>query len=116
MAYHHDRYSYPVNQQHMYYPPVEFPQYPPRGHLLEHFYSAYGPAEYPDFVTHCTMQDELEEGGEVSTRPRLTKEQVDVLEAEFQSHPKPNGIVKRELAIQTKLSLQRVAVCLIPSP
>src|SRR5271154_2008994 len=98
MAYPHDRYSYPNPQHMMYYPPVEFPQYHPQGHLLEHFYSAYGPAEYPDFVTHCTMQDELEEGGEVSTRPRLTKEQVDVLEAKFQSHPKPNSIVKRELA------------------
>lgn len=47
---------------------------------------------------------------ETLTRPRITKEQVDVFEAHFQAHPKPNSMVKRQLAAQTKLTLPRVAV------
>jgi hypothetical protein len=46
------------------------------------------------------------------SRPRLTKEQVETLEAQFQAHPKPSSNVKRQLAAQTNLSLPRVAVCL----
>ena len=44
------------------------------------------------------------------SRPRLTKDQVEVLETQFQAHPKPNSNVKRQLAAQTNLSLPRVAV------
>jgi hypothetical protein len=44
------------------------------------------------------------------SRPRLTKEQVETLEAQFQAHPKPSSNVKRQLAAQTNLSLPRVAV------
>ena len=55
-------------------------------------------------------QEELEEVGEVSTRPRLTKEQAEVLEAHFQANHKPNSMVKRQLAMQTKLTMSRVAV------
>jgi hypothetical protein len=43
------------------------------------------------------------------SRPRLTKEQYEILEAQFQVHPKPNGEVKRQLTIQTNLSFPRVA-------
>ena len=56
------------------------------------------------------MHEEFEEGGEILTRPRLTREQVDVLESQFQAQPKPNSNVKRQLAAQTKLTLPRVAV------
>lgn len=56
------------------------------------------------------MQEDFDEGTENLTRPRLTKDQVDVLEAQFQAHPKPNSVVKRHLALQTKLTLPRVAV------
>lgn len=56
------------------------------------------------------MQEDYEEGTENLTRPRLTKDQVDILEAQFQAHPKPNSMVKRQLASQTKLTLPRVAV------
>ena len=58
------------------------------------------------------MLDDYEDGGEPSTRPRLTKDQVDVLESHFQAQPKPNSNVKHQLAVQTKLTLPRVAVSL----
>lgn len=58
------------------------------------------------------MMDEYEDGTEPSTRPRLTKDQVDVLESQFQAQPKPNSNVKRQLAVQTNLTLPRVAVSL----
>lgn len=56
------------------------------------------------------MLEEYDEYPENLSRPRLTKEQVDTLEAQFQANHKPNGNVKRQLAAQTNLSLPRVAV------
>jgi hypothetical protein len=50
-------------------------------------------------------EPEQEEG---STRPRLTKEQVAVLEKQFLDAPKPNSSTKRHLAEMTGLSIQRV--------
>ena len=54
--------------------------------------------------------DDFEESGEIATRPRLTKEQVDILEGEFMRNPKPNSSHKRDLALQTGLELNRVSV------
>src|SRR5438876_633428 len=55
-------------------------------------------------------------GHEISTRPRLTPEQVDLLENQFQAYHKPNTHVKRQLAERTGLTLPRVAVCCDESP
>ncbi|KAI9844211.1 MAG: hypothetical protein M1837_005717 [Sclerophora amabilis] len=52
--------------------------------------------------------EEIEES-ELSTRPRLTQDQVWMLEKQFQAHPKPNSNTKRQLAESTGLSLPRVA-------
>ncbi|KAL2858356.1 hypothetical protein BJX68DRAFT_228466 [Aspergillus pseudodeflectus] len=57
---------------------------------------------------HQPIMD-YEEYAENLSRPRLTKEQVETLEAQFQAHPKPSSNVKRQLAAQTNLSLPRVA-------
>ena len=66
------------------------------------------PFEMMDFY-HQPIMD-YEEYAENLSRPRLTKEQVETLEAQFQAHPKPSSNVKRQLAAQTNLSLPRVAV------
>lgn len=79
------------------------------GYLLNR--PTYDLAEY---YTHLPMMEDYEEYAENLSRPRLTKEQVDTLEAQFQAHPKPNSNKKRELAVQTNLSLPRVAVSLLP--
>ena len=76
---------------------------------LDDYYASYGP-EYGDFLYPGMVQDEFGDMEEISTRPRLTKEQVEVLESQFQANHKPNSQVKRQLAIQTKLTLPRVAV------
>ncbi|KAE8549524.1 hypothetical protein EYB25_008046 [Talaromyces marneffei] len=65
--------------------------------------------ELADYYTHMPLMEDYEEYSENLSRPRLTKEQVDTLEAQFQAHPKPNSNKKRELAVQTNLSLPRVA-------
>ncbi|KAI9782851.1 MAG: hypothetical protein M1835_003928 [Candelina submexicana] len=52
---------------------------------------------------------EENEGNEVSTRPRLTPDQVWQLEKQFELHHKPNSTTKRQLAAETGLSHQRVA-------
>lgn len=71
----------------------------------------YQPFDPVDFYAHPIM--DYEEYAENMSRPRLTKEQVETLEAQFQAHPKPNSNVKRQLAAQTNLSLPRVAVSYI---
>ena len=76
---------------------------------MDEMFSGYG-TEYADFMFPGMGQDEFGEMEEISTRPRLTKEQVEVLESQFQANHKPNSQVKRQLAIQTKLTLPRVAV------
>lgn len=69
-------------------------------------------------VTHVSSQGSkarsaggLEEM-ETSTRPRLSPEQVWLLERQFQAHSKPSSEMKRQLAEITSLSLPRVAVSL----
>ena len=47
---------------------------------------------------------------DTSTRPRLTQEQVTVLEEEFSKLPKPNTDFKKELASRIGLTLARVNV------
>ena len=95
-----------------HYPPVA----PPPQHL-ESYFTGQPPCDFADLGHHMSMIDDYEDGAETSSRPRLTKDQVDVLESQFQAQPKPNSNVKRQLAVQTKLSLARVAVRLdIHSP
>lgn len=74
------------------------------GYLMSHV-----PYEMTEYYTHLPMMEDYEEYAENLSRPRLTKEQVDTLEAQFQAHPKPNSNVKRQLAAETNLSLPRVA-------
>lgn len=93
----------------MFFQPVPFPTYVQHPGQVEDFYGHFPRSEW-DYVPGGLYQEEYEEGGEISTRPRLTKEQVEVLEAQFQANHKPNSVVKRQLAMQTKLSLPRVAV------
>ncbi|WEW61641.1 hypothetical protein PRK78_007132 [Emydomyces testavorans] len=64
---------------------------------------------YPGFYSHAGPFEDYDEYVENLSRPRLTKEQVETLEAQFQAHPKPNSNVKRQLAVQTNLTLPRVA-------
>jgi hypothetical protein len=68
------------------------------------------PYDMPEYYSHMPIMEDYEEYAENLSRPRLTKEQVDTLEAQFQAHPKPNSNIKRQLAVQTNLSLPRVAV------
>lgn len=64
--------------------------------------------DYADFPP-AGLYDEYDDGQEVLSRQRLTKEQIEVLESQFQAHPKPNTNIKRQLANQTKLALPRVS-------
>ncbi|KAI5292628.1 hypothetical protein KEM52_006190, partial [Ascosphaera acerosa] len=69
------------------------------------FYGQHVPADFAHNFYHAVTLEDTES----LSRPRLTKEQVDTLEAQFQAHPKPNSSVKRQLAMQTNLTLPRVA-------
>jgi len=68
-----------------------------------------GGQDYADDVQAGTYYGNLEDSNEVSTRPRLTKDLVDILEHEFQKNTKPNSVLKSHLAATTNLSLPRVA-------
>lgn len=92
-----------------------YQHYPVQPQHVEAYYPLQHHTEYPDYGSITSDREEFEGCSEILTRPRLTKEQVEVLEAQFQAHPKPNSNVKRQLALQTKLTLPRVAVCILAS-
>lgn len=81
--------------------------HPAMMHPMDGYLYPHPPFEMVDFY-HQPIMD-YEEYTENLSRPRLTKEQVETLEAQFQAHPKPSSNVKRQLAAQTNLSLPRVA-------
>ena len=92
--------------------PLAYQHYPVQPQHVQEYYPPSHQAECTDFDSVTPEQEDLEACSEILTRPRLTKEQVEVLEAQFQAHPKPNSNVKRQLALHTKLTLPRVAVCI----
>ncbi|KAE8150078.1 hypothetical protein BDV25DRAFT_155143 [Aspergillus avenaceus] len=110
MNYLHHPYAYaghaavPMDQPIAYDPTMAHPSmmHPMDGYIYPH-----PPFDMIDFY-HQPIMD-YEEYAENLSRPRLTKEQVETLEAQFQAHPKPSSNVKRQLAAQTNLSLPRVA-------
>lgn len=108
----HSFYQSQMQQPHVYAPYVQHQQ----SQHLDDYALAYGAAEYAEFGGYgqgAYYEDFDDVGGEVSTRPRLTKEQVEILESQFQANHKPSSTVKRQLAMQTMLSLPRVAVSLL---
>lgn len=114
MSYIHPSWNYQGHQgipmdQHMGYDPSMVPppmmHHPIDGYMYPH---PHPPMEMIDYY-HQPIMD-YDEYTENLSRPRLTKEQVETLEAQFQAHPKPSSNVKRQLAAQTNLSLPRVAV------
>lgn len=90
----------------MAYDPTMVP--PPMMHPIDGYMYPHPRMEMIDYY-HQPIMD-YDEYTENLSRPRLTKEQVETLEAQFQAHPKPSSNVKRQLAAQTNLSLPRVAV------
>ncbi|KAJ5561960.1 hypothetical protein N7535_003577 [Penicillium sp. DV-2018c] len=110
MSYIHPSYNYQSYQgipmdQHMGYDASMVP--PPMMHPMDGYMYSHLPMEMVDYY-HQPIMD-YDEYTENLSRPRLTKEQVEILEAQFQAHPKPSSNVKRQLAAQTNLSLPRVA-------
>jgi Homeodomain len=110
MDYMNDSFTYTAQHTHnqpvLYQPTTYFTFRPHQPQAVDDFYS-YCQNEHTDFMQY---HEDYEELGAVSTRPRLTREQVEVLEAQFQANHKPNSILKRHLAVQTRLSPARVAV------
>lgn len=93
----------------MAYDPTMVPPPMMHHHPIDGYLYPHPPMEMLDYY-HQPIMD-YDEYTENLSRPRLTKEQVETLEAQFQAHPKPSSNVKRQLAAQTNLSLPRVAVC-----
>ncbi|KAJ9625333.1 hypothetical protein H2204_010425 [Knufia peltigerae] len=114
MDYMQEPFAFPAQHQpQMYYQAIPYPPsymvHPQQP--LDDFYPSlrYNANDYADYMGSGIMPDDFgPEMEEISTRPRLTKEQVEVLEAQFQANHKPNSQVKRQLAIQTNLKFQRV--------
>ncbi|KAK2740882.1 hypothetical protein FQN55_008580 [Onygenales sp. PD_40] len=96
----------PVDQPMGYGVPIRHPH---MGHPIDTYLLPHAPIDLADFYHQAAALEDYEEYAENLSRPRLTKEQVDTLEAQFQAHPKPNSNVKRQLAAQTNLTLPRVA-------
>ena len=116
MDFPHEHYPFHIDMQqhqqqhHVPHQPAPYQHYHVPPQHVEAYYASPYPTDYPDFSCIPPEHEDVEGCSEILTRPRLTKEQVEVLETQFQAHPKPNGHVKRQLALQTKLALPRVAV------
>ena len=105
MEYHQPQYAF--SEVHMLGPrPILHHQHS-HPQLIEGY--MHSNVDYADFPP-AGLYDEYDDGQEVLSRQRLTKEQIEVLESQFQAHPKPNTNIKRQLANQTKLALPRVSV------
>lgn len=115
MAYQHGNYPFRMSQTQpervMYHPQMQYPGFHPQIGQPELHYNPYaGFPDYADDAQAGIYYGEFEDSSEISTRPRLTRDQVDILEQEFQKNPKPNSMLKRHLAATTNLNLPRVAV------
>ncbi|KAL8703382.1 MAG: hypothetical protein Q9201_003438 [Fulgogasparrea decipioides] len=96
------------------YPPQQFQAMPP-GFEKESYGLGAEQSQDPNVISthpmHKPVIPSLEEAAEAedtSTRPRLTQEQIAVLEDNFKSKPKPGTDFKKQLATSIGLSLQRV--------
>ncbi|OJD18823.1 hypothetical protein AJ78_01155 [Emergomyces pasteurianus Ep9510] len=113
MSYLHRPFSFsrhhaiPVDQPVGYGVPIR--QHPQLGHPGDTYLLPNASIDLAEYYHQAAALEDYEEYTENLSRPRLTKEQVDTLEAQFQAHPKPNSNVKRQLAAQTNLTLPRVA-------
>ncbi|OJK00376.1 hypothetical protein ASPACDRAFT_42958 [Aspergillus aculeatus ATCC 16872] len=108
MNYLHHTYAFtgvPMDHQPVAFDPTM--THPSMMHPMDGYLYPHPPFDMVDFY-HQPIMD-YDEYAENLSRPRLTKEQVETLEAQFQAHPKPSSNVKRQLAAQTNLSLPRVA-------
>lgn len=113
MAYQQEQYVYAASEgQHgMYFqPPMQHIDYPHPTMTNDQMLGYPGFYDQYDFFPHGVYMDEYDDVHEMTTRPRLTKEQQDLLESEFQKNPKPSSALKRTLAAHTGLNLPRVAV------
>ncbi|EGE04830.1 homeobox transcription factor [Trichophyton equinum CBS 127.97] len=99
------QYAMPMDQPMGYGMPVS---HHPYEQPMDQCYIPYHQNDIHGFYTTGAIE-EYEEYVENLSRPRLTKEQVEILESQFQAHPKPNSNTKRQLALQTSLTLPRVA-------
>ncbi|KAK5945763.1 hypothetical protein PMZ80_002971 [Knufia obscura] len=94
----------------VYHHQTQYPSFHPQLARPELSYNPYiGFQDYADDMHAGMYYGDFEDSNEVSTRPRLTKDQVDILEHEFQKNAKPNSVLKRHLAATTNLNLPRVA-------
>jgi hypothetical protein len=112
MSYIHHSYPFgghaamPMDQPIVCGPSMHYPSVATPMDAYLYLHSQFDPTE---FYRQLPMLDDYDDHSENTSRPRLTKDQVDTLEAQFQAHPKPNSNIKRQLAVQTNLSLPRVA-------
>ncbi|KAL8835299.1 MAG: hypothetical protein Q9170_003385 [Blastenia crenularia] len=90
-------------------------QAPLSGYQEEGYQQGTETLQDPDIVSTLPMSrpvipslEEAAEADDTSTRPRLTQEQIAVLEDNFKSKPKPGTDFKKQLASRIGLSLQRV--------
>lgn len=93
-------FQHPFNHQHL---TTHVPQMVPQ-HFAQDFSFGLG----YDHMPHGLM--EHDDSNEPTTRPRLTKEQVDFFEREFAANSKPPSTYKRALALQTNIDYNRISV------
>ena len=90
--------------------PFEFVNLSPKDITQEQHDGIYN-VDYPLLRPYRRQfTSDVNERMQILRQTHLTKEQVDILEALFQAQPRPDSMAKRRLALQTQLSILRVAV------
>lgn len=84
---------------------TSYSQYPTYTSYLADSMDAYQ-TNHHHLVHHQQMSRTTE------SKPRLSKEEVEILEAEFQKNHKPNSTIKKALAESMRVDNARINVCL----
>lgn len=74
-------------------------------------YPAYLAESMNAYQTHHSRLLNQQMGRTTDSKPRLSKEEVEVLEAEFQKNHKPSSATKKTLAESMRVDTARINVC-----
>jgi len=93
--FHHFQHHHEINQG--------LPSYADAQHNLHNYAMAHQSSSMMGMPTSTTKTNE--------TKPRLGKDEVEILEREFKKNPKPTTQTKRQFAEDMAVDLARINVC-----
>jgi hypothetical protein len=93
-----------------YYPNYQMLSYPFSGQYSAHQGFAYPHGDMDPWRQHRPTLIQQPNMHKTESKPRLAKEEVELLETEFQKNHKPNSSLKKTLAEQMRVEIARINV------